>query len=148
MSDALNALLDQIGTPAQLRELLAIEGVDDAFLEGFLQQAGAAPALDRIFGVMAERFSPERARGRSGVVQWVVRMPDGDLPYRFAYGSHGATAERGTARRPDVRLTVTAPVLIRLCAGRLNVVRALRERTLRFRGNPLVAARLPRWFDY
>ncbi|MFC6880438.1 MULTISPECIES: SCP2 sterol-binding domain-containing protein [Actinomadura] len=149
MDEALKPLLDSIRTPEHLRRLLDIEGVDDAFIAEFVESVGAGVVLDQVFDLMAARYAPERAKGRHGVVQWNVRTPSGrPRHYQLALAPHGAVARRGKAVRPKVTLTLAAPDLLRLCAGRLRVVPALRDRSLRVSGNLLFGARLPRWFDY
>jgi hypothetical protein len=70
MADDLSGLLQQVGSPAELRQLLDTPGVTDEVIEQFAQQVGVDAVLDRVFAIMGERFLPDRAGDDRGVVTW------------------------------------------------------------------------------
>lgn len=146
--DRLREMLESITSPAQLRDLLDAPGVDDALIEGFVSAAGAETVLDRVFGLMGEHFVAERAGSASGVVRWDVRRPDGTLGYGLTIRDGAAIAERGTPSDPAVTLTMSVPTLLRLCAGRLDGVKAFMTGKIKLSGDMMFGARLAGWFDY
>lgn len=148
MSDPIKQLLDSIKSPGDLRQLLEIPGVTNEVIEQFVTGPGADDVLDQIFNLMAAHYLPERARGRGGVVQWNIDTPGGRRRYQLKLTPTKATAQRGTPDRPKVTLTMSTPMLLRLCSGKLNPVKAVRARKIKIKGNLIFGARMARWFDY
>ncbi|WP_019633458.1 SCP2 sterol-binding domain-containing protein [Actinomadura atramentaria] len=141
-------LVGAVGTPAELRALLELPGVDEAVVEEFAAAAGTAEILDRLFALMAARLLPAKAGRRRGTVRWDVRGPDGDHVYALQIAEGRAEASRGAPDSPKAAFSVRLPDLLRLCAGTLNGVTAVMTGRIRVTGDLLFAARLQGWFDY
>lgn len=144
----LRQMLESIASPARLRDLLDTPGVDDALIERFVSAAGAETVLDRVFGLMGEHFVPERAGNGGGVVRWDVRTPDGPISYGLTIRDGAAIGERGAPPAPKVTLTLSAPTLLRLCAGRLDGVKGFMTGKIKLSGDMMFGAKLPGWFDH
>jgi hypothetical protein len=141
-------VLHAVGTPAELRALLAVPGVDDAVIGDFARSAGIDGILDRLFTVMASRFLPEKAGRARGAVRWDVQGPDGVAVYTVQIGQGRAEVVRGAPDgRPKVALALSLADLLRLSAGTLNGVKGLMTGRIHVSGDLLFAARLQGWFD-
>ncbi|WP_019629817.1 hypothetical protein [Actinomadura atramentaria] len=137
--------LDRLDGPRDLRRLLDIPGMDDAGIARLVADAGTGVVLDRVFDLLCVRFVP--GSGRRGIVQWDVAAPEGGtLRYQTAFFGEWAEARPGSAARARVTLTLSAPTLIRLGAGRLNSLIAVRTGRIGFQGSVVLGARLPHWF--
>lgn len=149
-TEAVRSFLDRIDGPGELRTLLDGPGMDDdARIEGFVEAAGAPEILDRVFRIMGDRFVPERARDAdTGVVQWNVRTPTGVYTYHLTIAAGAARGERGAVSGARLTLTISAPDLLRLCAGRLAAVTGFTSGKIKLRGDMMFGAKLSGWFDY
>lgn len=141
-------LLEAVSTPAELRELLNADGVDDKVIAEFVQAAGVDDVLDRIFGLMGGRFVPEKAAGGSGTVQWNITTPDGPRPYHLTIADGRASGERGPAGKATVTLNMTLQNLLRLCTGELNGVTGVMTGKIKISGDMMFGAKMQGWFDY
>ncbi|GAA3933977.1 hypothetical protein GCM10023085_14100 [Actinomadura viridis] len=140
--------LDRIGGPDDLRALLDAPGVDDPAIDAFVDAAGPSRVLDRLFAIMGERFVPERAGDAAGVVQWSVGTPSGVFTYHVAIADGRARGERGAYTGAVVSLRISAPDLLRLCAGRLHPVTGFTSGKIELQGDMMFGARLSGWFDH
>ncbi|MEV5576094.1 SCP2 sterol-binding domain-containing protein [Spirillospora sp. NPDC052269] len=141
-------LLEAVSTPAELRELLNADGVDDKVITEFARAAGVDGVLDRIFGLMGTRFVPERAGGGSGTVQWDIATPDGPRTYHLDIADGRATGGRGAPAKATVTLAMSLPNLLRLCTGELNGVTGVMSGKIKVSGNMMFGAKMQAWFDY
>lgn len=98
-ADGFKQMLEAVSTPAELRELLHADGVDDKVVAEFVRAAGVDDVLDRIFGLMGGRFVPEKAGDGAGSVQWNVKTPDG--PRTYTSTSPAAARPAAAAPRPS-----------------------------------------------
>ncbi|MFC5183764.1 SCP2 sterol-binding domain-containing protein [Actinomadura harenae] len=141
-------LLEAVSTPAELRELLHADGVNDAVIAEFVQAAGVDDVLDRIFGLMGTRFVPGKAGGGTGTVQWNVTTPDGPRAYRLEIADGRATGGRGAPGKATVTLSMSLQSLLRLCAGELNGVTGVMTGKIKVSGDMMFGAKMQGWFDY
>ncbi|MBW8487386.1 SCP2 sterol-binding domain-containing protein [Actinomadura parmotrematis] len=142
------ALLERTSSPADLRALLDLPGVDDALIDRLVDEAGADEALDRVFGLMGDHFVPERAGAGGGVVRWDVATPSGVRPYTLTIADGAARGERGAAAAPRMTLALSAATLLRMCSGRLNGVTAFTGGKIKLTGDMMFGAQMVGWFDY
>ncbi|MFC6887109.1 MULTISPECIES: SCP2 sterol-binding domain-containing protein [Actinomadura] len=141
-------MLNAVGTPEELRELLAADGVDDEVITQFAAEIGVDAVLDRIFGLMGTRFVPEKAGKDGGAVQWNIGTPDGTRTYRLVIADGRAEGGRGAPERAKVVLGMTLPNLLRLCAGELNGVTGVMTGKIKISGDMMFGAKMQGWFDY
>ncbi|MFC4913974.1 SCP2 sterol-binding domain-containing protein [Actinomadura gamaensis] len=141
-------LLEAVSTPAELRELLHADGVDDKVIVEFVRAAGVDEVLDRIFGLMGSRFVPEKAGGGAGSVQWNVKTPDGTRTYHLDIADGRAAGGRGAPAKPTVTLGVSLVSLLRLCTGELNGVTGVMTGKIKISGDMMFGAKMQSWFDY
>lgn len=141
-------LLNAVATPAELRELLTADGVNDKVVEQFVAEIGPERVLDRIFALMGTRLVPAKVGDDGGVVQWDVKTAEGKLSYHLVIADGKAEGHRGAADKPRVTLTMSVPNLLRLCAGELNGVTAVMTGKIKISGDMMFAAKMQGWFDY
>ncbi|WP_051467704.1 SCP2 sterol-binding domain-containing protein [Actinomadura oligospora] len=141
-------MLESVSTPAELRELLNADGVDDKVVAEFARAAGVDGVLDRIFGLMGTRFVPDRAGGGAGSVQWDITTPDGPRTYHLDIAAGRATGGRGAPEKATVTLAMSLPHLLRLCTGELNGVTGVMSGKIKVSGNMMFGAKMQGWFDY
>ncbi|MFC0037728.1 SCP2 sterol-binding domain-containing protein [Actinomadura rayongensis] len=144
---AVNALFDEIASPAELRGILDAPGADEGTINGFVGVIGAERLLDRVFDLMAGHFVAARAGNESGVVQWNVRVDGTEHVYHVVVENGTATRHSGPADKPRVTLTLTAADLLRLCAGKLSGVQAVMSGKIKLAGDMMWGAKLPGWFN-
>ncbi|WP_018655701.1 SCP2 sterol-binding domain-containing protein [Actinomadura flavalba] len=144
---AVRALFDGITSPDELRDILDAPGADDAAIDEFIGIVGTEQFLDRVFDLMCAHFAGERAGGESGVVQWNVKARGDKHPYHLEVRDGTAVRHTGPAASPRVTLTVTAPDLLRVCAGKLAGVQAVMTGKMKLSGDMMWGAKLPGWFN-
>ncbi|MCP2340781.1 SCP2 sterol-binding domain-containing protein [Actinomadura rupiterrae] len=147
-ADGFKQMLEAVSTPAELRELLHADGVDDKVVAEFVRAAGVDDVLDRIFGLMGGRFVPEKAGDGAGSVQWNVKTPDGPRTYHLDIAGGRATGGRGAPAKPTVTLGVSLISLLRLCTGELNGVTGVMTGKIKISGDLMFGAKMQGWFDY
>jgi alkyl sulfatase BDS1-like metallo-beta-lactamase superfamily hydrolase len=141
-------LLEEVSTPAELRELLNADGVDDKVIAEFVQAAGVDDVLDRIFALMAGRLVPEKAGDGTGSVRWNIKTPDGPRSYHLDIAGGRAEAGRGAPEKAKVTLGMSLPSLLRLCTGELNGVTGVMTGKIKVSGDMMFGAKMQGWFDY
>ncbi|WP_433323805.1 SCP2 sterol-binding domain-containing protein [Spirillospora sp. CA-294931] len=146
--DRLQAMLDEVSTPEELRLLLGAGGVDDALITEFATEFGVDRVLDRVFALMGTRFLPEKARDARGTVRWDVQTPEGERTYQLAIDGTRATGSRGAPAAPTVTLRIALPNLLRLCSDDLNGVTAVMTGKMKITGDLMFGAKMAGWFDY
>ncbi|MQY04969.1 SCP2 sterol-binding domain-containing protein [Actinomadura macrotermitis] len=142
----LRRLTTSISTPGELRDLLALAG-DDATITAFIAKGGVEAMLDQVFGLMPTRLLPEKIGADGGTVEWHIGTPDGEKTYHLTIADGTATGTRGAADRARTTLTMSAPDLLRLCAGTLDGVAAFMTQKIKLSGDMLFGAKLASAFD-
>ncbi|MEU6040623.1 SCP2 sterol-binding domain-containing protein [Actinomadura sp. NPDC047616] len=143
----LQRLAQDINTPNELRLLLEASGGDDELIQRFLAKAGADAMLDRVFTLMRTRFITDRLGSDSGTVEWHITTPEGEKVHHLTIGDGRAEGGSGPADKARVTLTMSAPDLLRLCAGTLEAVAAFMNGKIKLSGDMMFGARLPSLFD-
>jgi putative sterol carrier protein len=134
-----------IESPEQLAGVL--DGLDDAGILATVAETGVDTVLDRVFEEMPRRFDPNKAAGQSAVVQWNITGGDGGpRSYVVTIANGTCTASQGTADSPDIALTLTIPVFLRLVAGVVNGTTAFMSGQLALTGNVMMAMAMQAWF--
>ncbi|MFC0039894.1 SCP2 sterol-binding domain-containing protein [Actinomadura rayongensis] len=150
-ADDVARLAQEISTPGELRRLVEFAGDDtrmiDRLVERILGKAGSDLLLDRVFDLMPGRFLGDRLRNERGTIEWHVTTPDGPKVYHLKIADGVAESGRGAAGNPRVTLTLSAPDLLRLCAGTLNGLTAFMKGSIKLNGDMLFGAKLPAAFD-
>lgn len=147
-SDQFQTMLNAVGTPNELRQLLEAPGVDDAVITQFVQEVGVDNVLDRIFGLMGTRFMPDKAGKDGGVVRWNIDTPSGQRTYHLTIAGGTAEGGRGAPDKAKVALSMSLPNLLRLCAGKLNGVTGVMTGKIKISGDMMFGAKMQGWFDY
>ncbi|MFG2004383.1 SCP2 sterol-binding domain-containing protein [Spirillospora sp. NPDC048911] len=147
-SEQLRGMLQAVGTPDELRQLLETPGVDDAVIAQFAQAVGVDNLLDRVFGLMGTRFVPERAGKDGGAARWNIDTPDGVRTYHLVIAGGRADGGRGAPDKTKVTLGMSLQNLLRLCAGRLNGVTGVMTGKIKISGDMMFGAKMQGWFDY
>ncbi|MCW2991594.1 MAG: class flavin-dependent oxidoreductase, partial [Solirubrobacterales bacterium] len=119
-------------------------GADDRTLERLLANR---VALRILFGTVARRFDPARAKGFAGELQCDLRTTAGGLrSWTIVVDGEHATARAGAAEAPALVATASAADLVRMAAGELDSGRALLAGRLDVRGDFRLMMRLGAMF--
>jgi putative sterol carrier protein len=146
--DDLKDRVENISTPAQLRDLLDLPGIDDRQIEEYVAAAGTREVLNRVFDIMSEHFVPERAGDDGGTVQWDVTNGGETHTYQLTITGAAAYSQSGAPDRPTVTLKVSVPTLLRLCSGRLDGISGFMGGKIKLDGDMIFGTKLVGWFDY
>jgi putative sterol carrier protein len=135
----------QISDQAQLATLVADKSDDE--LNAFLADTGVDAVFEPIFTGMKEHFLPEKAAGKSAVIQYDILLADGSTESWQVDVADGACAvEKGTPKEATVTLTLSAPNFLRLVSGKLNGVQAFMSGKLKIKGDMMLAQTMQGWF--
>jgi putative sterol carrier protein len=133
-------------TPGQLAALL--EGVDDATIEDQVTALGVDALLGQVFEEMARRFLPEKAAGRSAVVQYEVGLRDGSVrSWQVIVDGAACTVQPGSERPAAVTLQIALSPFLRVLTGSLDGMTAFMSGVLKVKGDVMLAQLMQGWFD-
>jgi putative sterol carrier protein len=132
-------------TAADLAAML--EGRSDEEIVAGIRAQGYDHVLGQVFAQMQARFLPDRAAGRTAVIQYDITTPEGTESYQVDVDNGTCTTSRGTTREPVVTLVLGLPDFFRLISGKLNGVQAFMSGKLRIRGDMMMAQTMQGWFD-
>lgn len=109
--------------------------------------AGSDPGLHILFSTMAGRFSPDKARGFEGEIQFALGTRDGgEKPWVVAVAGERATARPGRVADPRLKITIALVDFVRMAAHDLDPGEALMSGRLGLEGDFAVALRLGEMF--
>ena len=131
-------------SPEQFTEM--VRGASDADIETGIRTAGVEAVLDRIFDGMRERFLPEKAKGVTADIQWVVTDQDGEFPYALRVNDGAAALEKGRAASPRVTLTAGLVPFLRLISGQENGVQLFMSGRLKVAGDLMFSQQVQTFF--
>jgi putative sterol carrier protein len=131
-------------TPEQFTEM--IRNASDADIETGIRTAGLESVLDRIFQGMQERFLPEKAKGVTAEIQWVVTDQDKEFPYTLKVNDGAAAVEKGKAASPRVTLTAGLVPFLRLISGQENGVQLFMSGRLKVAGDLMFSQQVQTFF--
>lgn len=136
------------GMPTSAAGLLAVlEGRSDDEVNGFIKAQGYDIVLGQIFSEMEGRFLPEKAAGRSAVIQYDVNTPEGTEAYRVVVADGTCSTSKGAGQDSTVTLVLSLADFLRLISGKLNGVQAFMSGKLKIRGDMMLAQTMQGWFD-
>jgi putative sterol carrier protein len=131
---------------AEFAAMLA--GVDDVTVEEQVVARDVDSVLTQIFEEMARRFLPQRAGGRSAVVQYDIALRDGSVrTWQVSVAGGACTVRAGTGSPAQVTVQMALPRFLRLLSGSLDPVAAFMSGDLRVRGDLVLAQLMQGWFD-
>ena len=132
--------------PAQIAAIIAT--VDDTTLEDEITARGVDDVLAQVFAEMARRFLPQRAPGRTAVMQYDVRLRDGPVhTWQLDIAGGACAVAPGAGRQPQVTLELTLPKFLRILTGSLDPMMAFMGGDLKVRGDLMLASQMQSWFD-
>lgn len=124
-----------------------LEGRGDEEVDRFVKQAGYDVVLGQVFSEMQARFLPDKAAGRSAVIQYDIGTLEGAESYQAVVADGTCATRKGTDSEPTVTLVLSLPDFLRLISGKLNGVQAFMSGKLKIRGDMMVAQTMQGWFD-
>jgi putative sterol carrier protein len=119
---------------------------EDQQLESVLRELGIGRVLDKVFQGFVERFSPEKAAGVEGVVQFVVTDQGKEFPHVVEIHDGTCTTQPGQAEA-KATLTLGLVPFVRLLTGQSDGMKLFMTGKLKVNGDLLFAARVPGFFD-
>ena len=131
-------------SPEQFAQM--VREASDADIETGLRTAGVEKVLDRIFEGMQERFVPEKAKGVTADIQWVVTDQDAEFPYALKVNDGSATVEKGRVESPRVTLTAGLVPFVRLISGQENGVQLFMSGRLKVAGDLMFSQQVQTFF--
>ncbi|MEA2645208.1 MAG: hypothetical protein QOE92_291 [Chloroflexota bacterium] len=143
---AAGAMPDNPGT-ADLVALIGDKSDDgiNALIKELQPQNGGL--IKAIFEGMEQRFLPDKAAGKSAVIQYDITSPEGTESWQVAVADGKAVTSQSTDKEANVVLTVGAPDFLRLVAGKLNGVQAFMSGKVKLKGDMMLAQSMQTWFD-
>jgi putative sterol carrier protein len=135
-----------ISTPRDLARL--IEGRSNEEIDVGIAAIGVDFALEQMFRGIVDRFLPDKGPRKRTVAEFVIRTVDGPRTYQIVASPTGISFARDATEKADFGLTADLADLIRMGAGKLDALTAFACGKLRLRGNLLIAASFPGWFDF
>jgi putative sterol carrier protein len=132
--------------PAQIAALIA--GVDDTALEDQIAGLGVDVVLGQVFAEMARRFLPQRAPGRTAVIQYDVRLRDGSVrTWQLSIAGGACAVAPGAESTPQVTAQIALPTFLRVLTGAVDPMMAFMSGDLKIRGDLMLAQQMQSWFD-
>jgi putative sterol carrier protein len=117
----------------------------NALIKGLEGQDGGM--IKAIFDGMEQRFLPDKAAGRSAVIQYDINLPEGTQSWQVDVAGGQCTTSQGGDKEAQVTLVLGAPDFLRLMSGKLNGVQAFMSGKLKLKGDMMLAQTMQGWFD-
>ncbi len=124
-----------------------LEGKSDEEIVALVSELGADTFFGGIFEEMAKRFLPDKAAGKTAVIQYDIAMPDGTKTYHVVVGGGTCITGPGAGQDASVTLALSAPDFLRLISGKLNGMTAFMSGKLKLKGDMMLAQTMQSWFD-
>jgi putative sterol carrier protein len=124
-----------------------IEGKSDDEIVALIKELGEDGFFGGIFEVMAQRFLPDKAAGKTAVIQYDIAMPEGVKTYQVVVAGGTCTTGPGAGQEASVTLALSAPDFLRLISGKLNGMQAFMSGKLKLKGDMMLAQTMQGWFD-
>ena len=103
--------------------------------------------LEEMFEAISNRFEPERAGGRTGVLQWEVGRPEGTAVYQLKVADGKCQVFKGREEEPNVTASIDIADFARFVAGDLDALNAFTTGRLRVSGDLTMAPLFESWFS-
>ncbi len=132
--------------PAEIARIIAT--VDNSTLEDEITARGVDDVLAQVFAEMGRRFLPQRAPGRTAVIQYDVRLRDGSVrSWQLDIAGGACAVAPGAGGQPQVTAEMALPTFLRVLTGSLDPMMAFMGGDLKVRGDLLLASQMQTWFD-
>jgi putative sterol carrier protein len=138
-------MAEQVNSAADLAA--AIDGKSDEEINAFVSQNGTDTIFRPIFEGMQERFLPEKAAGKTAVIEYDINTPDGTESWQVDVADGKCVVAKGADKDATVTLALATPDFLRLITGRLNGVQAFMSGKLKLKGDMMLAQSMQNWFD-
>ncbi|GLP76626.1 hypothetical protein TUM20983_37360 [Mycobacterium antarcticum] len=134
--------------PAEQAELAAfVDTHPDQDIAAAALATGVAELVSAYGNALAGSFTPKRAEGADCVLQWTVRVPDGDdTAFHLVITDGVATFSPSSHPRPQLTIGYHLSDFVRTVAGRLDETRAYLSGRLSLRGDIGLAEKMETWF--
>jgi putative sterol carrier protein len=119
---------------------------DEEVFEAIAPQ-GARAVIDEIARGMAEAFLPERAAGKSAIIQYDVKAPDATHAFQLKVAEGKCDVTAGAPGPAGVTLALQLPDFLRVVTGELNGQQAFMTGKLKISGDLSLAMVMQAWFD-
>lgn len=136
---------EQVNSAAALGELVGTASDED--INKFITDSGPDTVYTQIFDQMAARFLPEKAAGKTAVIQYEISAPEGPVIYQVDVHDGTCTTSKGGDKEPTVTLLLSQPDFLRLISGKLNGMQAFMSGKLKLKGDMMLAQTMQGWFD-
>ena len=103
--------------------------------------------IQAIFDGMEQRFLPDKAAGKTAVIQYDITSPEGTQSWQVGVADGKCVTSQGTDQEAGVVLTVAAPDFLRLVSGKLNGIQAFMSGKVKLKGDMMLAQAMQGWFD-
>jgi putative sterol carrier protein len=107
----------------------------------------SALVVSRVAERMKGYFVPEKGPQQRVVIQYLVKSPDGALPFQVTLADGKCDVQEGVADRPTLTLNMTLPNFLRLASGKLGGLTAIVTGRLDVSGDVLLARKVQSWFQ-
>jgi putative sterol carrier protein len=129
---------------AQLAAL--VEGKSDDEINSFVKESGSDTVNGPIFQGMQDHFLPEKAAGKTAVIQYDILAPEGTESWQVVVENGTCATSKGAEKDATVTLTLSQPDFLRLISGKLNGVQAFMSGKLKIKGDMMLAQTMQTWF--
>lgn len=148
LTEAPNAAEEPAAGGASTEDLVGlIEGKSDEEIVNLIKSLGEDSFFGGLFEEMAKRFLPDKAAGKTAVIQYDINMPEGTKSYQVDVAGGACTINTGAAKEASVTLILSAPDFLRLISGKLNGMTAFMSGKLKLKGDMMLAQTMQGWFD-
>jgi putative sterol carrier protein len=124
-----------------------IEGKSDEEIVELIKALGEDSFFAGLFDEMAKRFLPDKAAGKTAVIEYDINMPDGTKTFQLDIAAGTCTISQDAPKDASVTLILSAPDFLRLISGKLNGMSAFMSGKLKLKGDMMLAQTMQGWFD-
>ncbi len=124
-----------------------IEGKSDEEIVELIKSLGEDSFFGGLFDEMAKRFLPDKAAGKTAVIEYDINMPDGTKSFQLDIAAGSCTINHDAPKDASVTLMLSAPDFLRLISGKLNGMTAFMSGKLKLKGDMMLAQTMQGWFD-
>lgn len=124
-----------------------IEGKSDEEINELVKALGEDSFFGGLFDEMAKRFLPDKAAGKTAVIEYDINTPDGTKSFQLDIAAGSCTINHDAPKDASVTLILSGPDFLRLISGKLNGMTAFMSGKLKLKGDMMLAQTMQGWFD-
>jgi putative sterol carrier protein len=124
-----------------------VSRAEDVQVEQVIRGLGTKRVLDRVFDGFPDRFRPEKAKGVTADIQFMVTDQGENHPFTVSIRNEECVARSGTADGPRTTLTMGLVPFVRLVSGQANGVQLFMTGRLKVAGDLLFAPQIMGFFE-